>query len=88
MSDRMRIGGGVVLVAAAVVLFLVLRGGGSSDSGKGLTVNGKAVKGTPTIRVKNGEPVGGVEKLEVKSGSAGSLPRHLGHRGRGTRPRL
>jgi hypothetical protein len=68
MSDRMRIGSGVVLVAAVVVLFLILRGGGSSDSGEGLTVNGKAVNGTPTIRLQDGEPVGGVETFKVTSG--------------------
>jgi hypothetical protein len=64
----MKIGSGVLLVAVVVVLFIVLNGGGSSDSGKGETVNGKAVSGTPTIRLQDGEPVGGVEKFKVTSG--------------------
>jgi hypothetical protein len=65
----LKIGAGVVAVAAAVVLFLVLQGGDSSESGgKGLTVNGKAVNVSPTIRLHDGEPVGGVEKLQVSSG--------------------
>jgi hypothetical protein len=69
MSDRLRIGVGVVVVAAAVVLFIVLQGGGSSDStGKQLTVNGKAVSGVATIRVRNGKPVGGITKLVYTKG--------------------
>jgi hypothetical protein len=69
MSDRLKIGAGVVVVAAAVVLFIVLQGGDSSDSGdKGLSVNGKSVSTPPTIQVRDGEPVGGVEKLQVSSG--------------------
>jgi hypothetical protein len=69
MSDRLKIGAGVVVVAAAVVLFIVLQGGDSNDSGdKGLSVNGKSVNATPTIQLRDGEPVGGVEKLQVSSG--------------------
>jgi hypothetical protein len=69
MSDRVRIGAGLVVVVAAVVLFLALHGGGSSDSGgNGLTVNGKTVSGIPTIRLRGGQPVGGVEELKVTSG--------------------
>jgi hypothetical protein len=69
MSDRLRIGVGVVVVAAAVVLFIVLQGGGSSDSGgKQVTVNGKAVSGVATIRVRNGKPVGGITKLVYTKG--------------------
>jgi len=70
MSDRLRIGVGLVVVIAAVVLFIVLHGGGgSSDSGgKQLTVNGKAVSGVPTIRLRGGKPVGGVEQFQVDSG--------------------
>ena len=69
MSDRLKIGAGVVVVAAAVVLFIVLQGGDSNDSGdKGLSVNGKSVSAPPTIQLRDGEPVGGVEKLQVSSG--------------------
>ena len=69
MSDRLRIGVGVFVVAAAVVLFIVLQGGGSSDSGgKQVTVNGKAVSGVATIRVRNGKPVGGITKLVYTKG--------------------
>jgi hypothetical protein len=69
MSDRAKIGAGVVVVAAAVVLFIVLRGGDSSDSGgKGLSVNGKAAEGIPTIQLHGGDPVGGVKELQVSSG--------------------
>jgi hypothetical protein len=69
MSDRLRIGVGVVVVAAAVVLFIVLQGGGSSDSGgKQVAVNGKAVSGVATIRVRNGKPVGGITKLVYTKG--------------------
>jgi hypothetical protein len=70
MSDRLRIGVGLVVVVTAVVLFIVLhRSGGPSDSGgKQLTVNGKAVSGVPTIRLRAGKPVGGVEQFQVDSG--------------------
>jgi hypothetical protein len=69
MSDRLRIGVGVAVVVAAVVLFVVLHGGGSSNkSGKHLTVNGKEAKGVPTIQLKGGNPVGGVEQLQINSG--------------------
>ena len=69
MSDRLRIGLGLVVVVAAVVLFIVLQGGGSSDSGgKQVTVNGKAVSGVATIRVRNGKPVGGITKLVYTKG--------------------
>jgi hypothetical protein len=69
MSDRLRIGVGLVVVAAAVVLFIVLQGGGSSDSsGKQPTVNGKAVSGVATIRVRDAKPVGGITQLDYTKG--------------------
>jgi hypothetical protein len=68
MSDRLRIGVGALVVAAAVVLFLVLKGG-SSSSDKKETLNGKTVKGVPTIVLDaNGDPVGGEQSLKVTSG--------------------
>jgi hypothetical protein len=70
MSDRLRIGVGLVVVAAAVVLFIVLHGGGGSNDsgGKQLTVDGKAVSGVATIRLRAGKPVGGVEQFQIDSG--------------------
>ena len=69
MSDRLRIGVGLLVIAAAIALFVVLSGGDSSnDSGGAEKLNGKAVSGVPTIRVKGGQPVGGVQELEVDSG--------------------
>jgi hypothetical protein len=70
MSDRLRVGVGLVVVVAAVVLFIVLHGGGgASDSGgKQLAVNGKAVSGAATIRLRAGKPVGGVEQFQIDSG--------------------
>jgi hypothetical protein len=69
MSDRLRIGVGLLMVVAAVVLFVVLRGGDSSnDSGGAEKLNGKAVSGIPTIRLKRGQPVGGIQDLQVDSG--------------------
>jgi len=69
MSDRLRIGVGLLVVAAAIALFVVLSGGDSSnDSGGAEKLNGKAVSEVPTIRVKGGQPVGGVQELEVDSG--------------------
>ena len=50
---------GGVLVVVAVVLLIVLSGGGSSAP---------ATTGNEIIEVKNGGPVGGVQKLEVKKG--------------------
>lgn len=76
MSDRLKIGAGLVLVAAAVVLFLVLRGNGSdSDVVSGTSSSKQTGGGTepakpsiPVIRLKGGEPVGGLQELEVTSG--------------------
>jgi hypothetical protein len=69
MSDRLRIGVGLLVVAAAIVLFVVLRGGDSSnDSGGAEKFNGKADSGVPTIRLEGGQPVGGIQDLQVDSG--------------------
>ena len=69
MSDRFKVGAGIVVVAAAVVLFIVLQGGDSSDeNSKDETVNGKTVTAPPTIRTRGGEPVDGLERLQVTSG--------------------
>jgi hypothetical protein len=69
MSDRLRIGVGLLVVAAAIVLFVVLQGGDSSnDSGGAEKLNGKVVSGVPTIRLEGGQPVGGIQDLQVESG--------------------
>jgi hypothetical protein len=69
MSDRLRIGVGLLVVAVAIVLFVVLRGGDSSnDSGGAEKLNGKAVSGVPKIRLEGGQPVGGIQDLQVDSG--------------------
>src|SRR5690242_13044732 len=50
---------GAALVVVAVVLFLVLRGGSSS---------GPTTKGTTVIRLRHGEPVGGIHDITVNKG--------------------
>ncbi len=74
-STRFRIGAVVALVAAAVVLFVVLSGedddGGQASSTTTATTQaggGNQKPATPTIVVKDGEPVGGVEDLTYTSG--------------------
>jgi hypothetical protein len=67
---------GVALVAVAVVLLIVLKDDGSGDNGGASTTAqsnsepGKksAKPAIPTIVVKDGEPVGGVEKLSFNEG--------------------
>jgi len=58
----------LLTVVAAVGLVACGGGGGSgagADSGHSITENQNA---TPTIVVKNGEPVGGVQELEYSAG--------------------
>lgn len=68
---------GVALVALAVVLFIVLSGGDDDGSAETATptVSTNAGEGpapapapVQTIRVRGGEPVGGVQELRVDSG--------------------
>ena len=74
---------GIAVVAAAVVLLIVLKDGGDGDeAGGGATTaaseqagskpNGKADRpskpSVPTIVVKGGQPVGGVEELTFEAG--------------------
>jgi hypothetical protein len=57
-----RVIGGVGVIVVAIVLLVVLKNGdsgGESDSAAGTV---------PTIVVKNGEPVGGIQTLEYKKG--------------------
>jgi hypothetical protein len=63
------------LAAAAVVLFIVLSGGDDdSDSGSGTEAETTATTATPqpspfdVIEMRDGEPVGGVQRLTYTSG--------------------
>jgi FtsP/CotA-like multicopper oxidase with cupredoxin domain len=72
-SNAARIGVLAALAAAAVVLFIVLSGDDSGDSGDEVTsaaTTTETVAGASaeTIRVRNGEPVGGVREIEVTRG--------------------
>ena len=69
-----RVALGIVAVAAAVVLLVVLSSsddsGDSSDAGSrsGAPATKPAKPPVPTIVVRDGKPVGGVEELEFDSG--------------------
>jgi hypothetical protein len=80
-STRFRVGAVVALVAAAVVLFVVLRGGDDDDGEQAATTTTPATTEgvpqkpprepqpeSPTIAVKGGEPVGGVQELDYNTG--------------------
>ena len=77
-SIAIRAVAGVALVAVAVVLFIVLSGGDddSEDATPTATTQktGATTGPTPppieTIRVRGGEPVGGVRVLSVEAGEA------------------
>jgi hypothetical protein len=62
-SRAARAGVLAVIVAAAVVLFIVLQDNNGSNGGA--ATSGLTVK---QITIKNGQPVGGVQKLTVKKG--------------------
>lgn len=53
-------------VAVIVVAFVLLQGGSSSDSNSSSTSTKSS--GTPTVRVVDGKPEGGVQKLTFKKG--------------------
>jgi hypothetical protein len=59
-----------LLVAIAVVLFIVLSENGSSDGDGSVptTTRGAGDGSLPTIRLRDGEPVGGVQELTVPAG--------------------
>lgn len=69
-----RVALGVVALAAAVVLLVVLSSsddsGDSSDAGSksGAPASKPAKPAIPTIVVRGGEPVGGIEELSYESG--------------------
>jgi hypothetical protein len=73
-SNRTRVAIGVALVAAAVALFIVLSGS-DDDSGEGTSASANQrgaevaqAPPMPTIRLRQGEPIGGVQELSVNSG--------------------
>jgi len=83
VSDRSKIGAGIAVLAAAVVLFVVLSGGDDDSGDESATTTtqaaGSGSQGTgsdpppkppavPVIRVRGGEPVGGVKDVDVTSG--------------------
>jgi hypothetical protein len=79
MSDRSKIGAGVLVVAAAVGLFVVLSGDDDSKDtdgkGKPYVIRradgpgpGPAKPAIPVIRLRDGEPVGGEQDIDVTSG--------------------
>lgn len=78
MSNRMKLASGVALVVAAVVLFVVLQGGdddseappqqASKPAGQGGGKTEPKPPPAPVVRVAGGEPVGGVQRIEVESG--------------------
>ena len=76
MSDRLKIGAGVLAVAAAVVLFVVLKGDDSNDTsttsaGTPAKNSGKkdgAANAIPVVRVRDGKPVGGIQKFDYNKG--------------------
>ena len=77
-SNSARIGLLAALAAVAVVLFIVLSGDDDSDSDVDATVTQEATTGTATtqtpaaptatIEITGGQPVGGVEEIEVIKG--------------------
>ncbi len=82
-SNGARAGIAAALIAAAVVLFILLSGGddGTSNDGGGTTPATTATTGAgdttggtpaeaavPTIVIKNGKPVGGVQELTYNKG--------------------
>ena len=73
-SNTARVLLGIAAVALAVVLLVVLKDDGSDDSGSTATTSqptsgpNREQTTIPTIVVKDGEPVGGIEKLSFDEG--------------------
>jgi len=78
-SNTVRVTAGIAIVVVAVVLFVALRNddSGKSDSPASTSVKAAPAKAqgeksakpvVPSIVVKNGEPVGGVEELTYNQG--------------------
>ena len=64
-STGVRLGLGAIAIAAVVVLFIVLSGGDddSSTTSSAATTSGQSTSSIPTIQIKDGEPVGGIQDL-------------------------
>jgi hypothetical protein len=70
-STGARLGLGAIAIAAVVVLFIVLSGGdddSSSTTSSSATTSGQATSSIPTIQIKDGEPVGGIQDLSFNKG--------------------
>ena len=70
-STGARLGLGAIAIAAVVVLFIVLSGGdddSSSTTSSTATSSGQSTASVPTIEIKDGEPVGGIQDLSVNNG--------------------
>jgi hypothetical protein len=65
-SKRAGIAAAVLGVAALVVLFVVLSGGDDDSTSTSTTTTSETP--VPTIEIKDGEPVGGVQDLSFSSG--------------------
>jgi hypothetical protein len=69
-STGVRLGLGAIAIAAVVVLFVVLSGGDddSSPTSSAATTSGQSTSSIPTIQIKDGEPVGGIQDLSFDEG--------------------
>jgi hypothetical protein len=71
-SNTMRVTAGIAVVVVAVVLLIVLKddGGGDSDSTSPDNGNstGRIESKPPTIVIRNGKPVGGIQQLTYDEG--------------------
>jgi hypothetical protein len=69
-STGVRLGLGAIAIAAVVVLFVVLSGGDddSSSTSSAATTSGQSTSSIPTIQIKDGEPVGGIQDLSFDEG--------------------
>lgn len=76
-SNRMRVAAGAVVVVVAIALFVVLSDSSDNDNGKSKSGNntsassndtGKKKAKVPTIVVKDGKPVGGIQDLTYDEG--------------------
>jgi hypothetical protein len=64
------LGLGAIEITAVVVLFVVLSGGDddSSPTSSAATTSGQSTSSIPTIQIKDGEPVGGIQDLSFDEG--------------------
>lgn len=70
-STGARLGLGAIAIAAVVMLFIVLSGGdddSSSTTSSTATSSGQSTASVPTIEIKDGEPVGGIQDLSFNKG--------------------